>query len=441
MKILYGTYPWAFDTPGGGEIQLLKYKEFIKSNDIDIDLFNQWDPKFLEYDLIHYFSSMAGSVHFINYMKKLGLPVLISPNLWITKETASQYNIDEIRTGFVLADFIICNSNAECDMLSMALNMPRGKFLTVYNGIDEIFFKKTSPSLFIHEYGITDKFILNVANIEPRKNQLNLIKAMKKYPDLKLVVIGGIRDKKYFNACQHVAQDQLIYIGKLSHESELLRSAYNACEAFVLPSTVETPGLAALEAAVSGAKILITAEGSTYEYFKDSVRYVDHTSIQSIENGLQEILKENKNDLLVHGLKEHYSWSHVVSQLENIYKQIFNINRLRNNSDSFYEFDSHDNNIHIWTKEEVDFEIENCKLSFLWWSVSGADVDIYHNGVLSHKDIRVGSNLASFSINIHNDSNAMNNVKMVVKNIDINKQPRADRILGVNIRNVSIVQP
>ena len=42
---------------------------------------------------------------------------------------------------------------------------------------------------------------------------------------------------------------------------------------FALPSWFETPGLAALEAALAGCSVVITPFGSTREYFGDLVEY------------------------------------------------------------------------------------------------------------------------------------------------------------------------
>ena len=41
----------------------------------------------------------------------------------------------------------------------------------------------------------------------------------------------------------------------MEHRDPLLALAYSACSVFALPSTLETPGLAALEAAAAGAPL------------------------------------------------------------------------------------------------------------------------------------------------------------------------------------------
>ena len=56
MKVLFATYPMAFHTPGGGEVQLLAYRKHLVERGIDVSLMDLWDPRFLEHDVVHFFS-------------------------------------------------------------------------------------------------------------------------------------------------------------------------------------------------------------------------------------------------------------------------------------------------------------------------------------------------------------------------------------------------
>ena len=87
MKILFNTYPAAFQTPGGGEVQLLQYEKYISKLGLEVTLFDQWNPNLKSFDLVHFFSCMPGSENFLHYIKLLGIPLIVSPNLWITKKT------------------------------------------------------------------------------------------------------------------------------------------------------------------------------------------------------------------------------------------------------------------------------------------------------------------------------------------------------------------
>jgi hypothetical protein len=77
---------------------------------------------------------------------------------------------------------------------------------------------------------------------------------MKSFPELKLVLIGHQRDPEYTKACFAEGAGQVIYAGTVAHDSPLLRSAYAACEGFVVPSTLESPRLEAHAARVRASR-------------------------------------------------------------------------------------------------------------------------------------------------------------------------------------------
>ena len=310
-----------FHTPGGGEIQLLAYQKHLPAYGIDVSLFDPWNPRFLDHDVVHFFSCMGGSVHFCRFVKQLGLPLVVSSSLWITHETKHLYPIDEIRSQLDLADKVVANSDIECDTLSEVLDIPRGKFSTVYNGVEDIFFQTVDPELFRKHFGIEGQFILNVGNIEPRKNQLRLVEAMKFLPDIKLVLIGYARDQEYLNSVLSKGGENVLYIGPLDHKSELLRSAYQSCVVFCLPSTLETPGLAALESAAVGGCLVITGEGSAREYFGSKAIYVDPKSSEDILAGLNKALRiPHEVKKSVFPIWKEFQWPSVVEKLADIYR-------------------------------------------------------------------------------------------------------------------------
>ncbi len=326
MRVLFATYPMAFHTPGGGEIQLLAYQKHLPAHGIDVTLFDQWHPRFLEHDVVHFFSCIGGSIHFCHFVKQLGLPLVISSSLWITEETKHCYPIDEIRAQLRLADRIVANSNIECDTLSRVLGLPREKFCTVYNGIDKFFLNDVTADIFKKTYDINGRFVLNVGNLEPRKNQLMLVRAMKAFPETKLVLIGHKRNLEYANQVLDEGGEQVIYLGPLPH-NEILLSAYRSCDLFCLPSTLETPGLAALEAAAQGARLLITSEGSCAEYFGDRASYLDPTSLKSIEKVLGIMLQSDARIPIINKNSSFnpstFTWANTTLALKGIYNALY----------------------------------------------------------------------------------------------------------------------
>jgi glycosyltransferase involved in cell wall biosynthesis len=321
MRVLFNTYPWAFATPGGGEIQLRKYAEHLPALGVDVELHDIWRPAFDRVSLVHFFACLGGSIQFCSYVKNRGLPLVISTSLWITEETAHRYPMDEIRAQLSLADRIITNSDTESDVLARVFGLPRDNFVAVMNGVEPHFSQPHDPNLFRAHFGIDGPFVLNVGNVEARKNQVNLVRAMKGH-DLPVVVIGHIREPDYGRQMIEEGGAQLRYLGPLDHADPLLASAYAACAAFVLPSTLETPGLAALEAAAAGVPLVVTSEGSTRDYFGSHAHYIRHDDPADIRRGIEAALAAGPNAELKAHMQRNFAWSTVTQTLADIYARV-----------------------------------------------------------------------------------------------------------------------
>jgi glycosyltransferase involved in cell wall biosynthesis len=396
MKILFNTYPVAFQTPGGGEVQLLEYKKNISDFGVDVDLFNQWHSKIRQYDLVHFFSCMPGSEYFLHYVKNLGIPIFISPNLWVTEDTKNSYPFGQIQSHLNMADRVVCNSEAECQMLSKVFEIPIEKFICVYNGVEELFFEPVDPKIFRDYYQIKSPFIFNVANIEPRKNQLNLVRAIKKFPEYKLVIMGGIRDQEYADKVISEGGSQLLVIERQEHGSEMQRSAYAACDLFALPSTLETPGLAALEAGACGAPILITQEGCTHEYFGQFAAYIDPKNVDSITSGIRSALSRPQSELSLL-IRHRFTWKEVLKSLIQHYQNTpFFGNEVI--SKGFFLPENTSDGAFIWGKYHTCMKIPKGILTFQWRAPQRSKVTIYLNSELYESELELGVNWESYSI-------------------------------------------
>ena len=318
MRVLFSTYPWAFETPGGGEIQLQKYAEHLPAHGVEVALHDPWRANLADVSAVHFFSCIGGSVHFCNYVRQRGLPLVISSSLWITPETADLYPVDEIRAQLSLADVIVTNSNTESDLLSRVLGLPRDGFMAVMNGFEPRLLQPRDPDLFRTAFGIEGPFILNVGNIEPRKNQLGLVRALAGHP-LPLLLLGQQRDKAYASQVLAEGGSRVLHLGALDHADPLLASAFGACSAFVLPSTLETPGLAALEAAAGGAPVVVTSEGSTRDYFGSHARYVDYRDPLDIRRGIDDAVAQGRKPGLKAHVASRFGWPTVTEGLVEVY--------------------------------------------------------------------------------------------------------------------------
>jgi glycosyltransferase involved in cell wall biosynthesis len=318
VRVLFETYPWAFVTPGGGERQLVEYAAHLGGHGVQVVLHDHWHPDLTAVDAVHYFSCVGGSIHFCNFVKEIRLPLVVSSSLWIEEKTAHLYPIDEIRSQLALADVIVPNSLAEADQLARILQLPRDRFIPVMNGVRP-HFAAADPATFRKQFNINGPFVLTVGNVERRKNQLNLIRALAEHA-LPLVIIGRVRESMYAERVLSEGGARVRFVGPLDHDDPLLASAYAACAVFALPSMCETPGLAALEAAVAGAPLVVTQIGSAYEYFGHRCCYVDPVEPRDIARGIDAALATGPCPGLSAFVLENFAWPVVTTALPNIYR-------------------------------------------------------------------------------------------------------------------------
>jgi glycosyltransferase involved in cell wall biosynthesis len=310
------------DVVGGGERQLRAYLKYLNSREASIRLYDMWNPLLDEADILHCFSVMPGTLELCGYVKNRGLKLVVSPNLWITPETRNNYPYDLIWNHFELADAIVVNSVLEKQTLSRTFSFPEEKFHIVYNGVEPDFVSPADSNEFISAFDVRTPYVLNVANVEPRKNQLRFLKALlRERPDLSLIVVGGVRDEAYAQACREIGGDRFRIVGMLPYASTMLRSALCGCSFFAMPSLLETPSIAAIEAAAMGARILLTEQGATTEYFGPTVTYVSPESDESIASGIHSVLESDVTNSQWLA-RDRYLWPQVIPEALKIYKSL-----------------------------------------------------------------------------------------------------------------------
>lgn len=343
MRVLFYSYPSAFQNPGGGEIQLLKTKEALGRKGITVKLFDQWQDRLDNFDILHIFGSVKDCIGLMQTARNKGVKIALSTIFWSTFKRAI-YETRDVKTRvelclrhlakvlfpvfpsgrrktMLLSDILLPNSLAEARQLRRFFALPPIKIHIVPNGVDERF-KDANPKLFIDKYGFRD-FVLAVGRIEPRKNQLNLIRAFNRIGK-DLVIIGDpVSDyMDYYKKCRESSGKNIHFLAGLKHDDPLLKSAYAACDLFIAPGWFETPGLAALEAGLAGAKLAVTKFGCTEEYFKDMAEYFDPSSINDITRAVLSAYEKSRTEDLKNHIYQNYTWDKVACATISAYKKI-----------------------------------------------------------------------------------------------------------------------
>jgi len=326
---------------GGVRMQAIKTSEQLAKLGVDVHYYNPWetyDPT--AFDIIHLF--LAGN-ETLTIAKKLGdinCKLAVSP-VFFTRRSAEVIRgfvkVESIASRLVngifsdysikasvcrTADIVLPNTASEAALIRDGLGI-KDKYLSVIpNGVDKRF-ADAGPDLFISKYNIQN-FTLFVGDCSaPRKNILPLLKQHSS-EDKPLVLIGTFDDSSYSASCLEIinSRENVVYAGPFKQDDPMLASAYAAADVFTLPSEFETPGIAALEAALAGCKIAITEVGGTREIFGDHAEYIDPQNKSTYMQAIQKAHEKPGSHSLKDRILEHYTWEATGAQTLKAYNRI-----------------------------------------------------------------------------------------------------------------------
>ena len=180
-----------------------------------------------------------------------------------------------------IADVVVAISEQTKRDIMEFMHIPESKIRVLYQSCDELFWEPVTPEAIASArdtYRLPENYILSVGTVEDRKNQLNLVEAMKHLPDeVHLVIVGRARGK-YGKTVQRAIAD-----GTLSQRVHWLHNVefsdfpalYAGSRAVAYVSRFEGFGIPILEAMCSGAVVLTSNCSSMPEVGGDAVLYAD----------------------------------------------------------------------------------------------------------------------------------------------------------------------
>ena len=323
---------------GGAEIQVENtVRALNETGKVDAIYIDRETRDLAQFDLVHFFKSSAEYYGLANLLSKKGIPYVVSTiifplHYWKTvwKFRAMRFLPQALRRitlpGMVQdlwmhASALYPNTDEEALFLRRSLQKYAPEMEVVLNGIDFSEFDSldNGSSDFYNKFPFLkgQDFVLNVGRIEYRKNQKNLILACRKL-GLPVVIIGKVGDEAYYKSLQSIGYEKCYFLGPI-YDRSILFGAYRACSVFCLPSTLETPGIAALEAAYFNKPIVITKYGGTTQYFGDKVHYVDWRNVDEIVSSIKESFDAEVNYT---SLIEKLSWANIADRYVSSYNSI-----------------------------------------------------------------------------------------------------------------------
>jgi glycosyltransferase involved in cell wall biosynthesis len=163
--------------------------------------------------------------------------------------------------------------------------------------------------------------VLCVARIEGRKNQLNLIRALKG-TGYKLVLIGrpSVNQKKYVEQCKAEAGENVTFIDHIA-QPELLKY-YLKAKVHVLPSWFETTGLSSLEAGSMGCNVVVGDRGDVREYFGDFAYYCNPGDVSSVKQAVEQAYHASAKEELRLKIQHEFNWEKAAEMTWKTYNKV-----------------------------------------------------------------------------------------------------------------------
>lgn len=227
------------------------------------------------------------------------------------------------------ADLLLTVSDYSRDRIVEHYGISREKIFVTPNAVSEDFFHidKAQAKTFVKEKGV-DNYILYVSRIEPRKNQVALLRAyyelglaMKGYD---LVFIGRktlpVPDFDELLASLPETEKQHIHIFNQVRYKEL-RLWYGAASLFVYPALAEGFGIPPIEAGAAGVPCICSNRTAMADFTFFENNLMDVTDSKALKSAITaNLLSPAVNtDKVRSAIHSKYNWKSIA---ENFYKQL-----------------------------------------------------------------------------------------------------------------------
>ncbi len=232
------------------------------------------------------------------------------------------------------AAIIAVSESAKHDIVRL-LGVPAEKVHVVHEAAASCF-RPLSPgptqAALRQKYSLTERFVLTVGTLEPRKNLVRLLEAfaqlrMRGGLSHTLVFVGGRgwKDGPVFEAVERLDLGHLVrFLGHVPTAD--LVGLYNLAEALAFPSLYEGFGLPAVEAMACGTPVLTSSCGSLAEVAGSAAQFIDPLEVESIAEGLHRVLNDAawREDLRAKGLAQasRFSWTRAAAETLGVYRLV-----------------------------------------------------------------------------------------------------------------------
>lgn len=372
MKVLFLGRIGLMEVGGGDKIQVENTAKELRKLGIEVDISTDLNTDVSKYDVVHIFQLDWGAEAFIHakHAKQSHKPVVLSPIHHSMREVKryddyyafgyrrisklifnDQFKRDTFKNlyrslfdfrkiypttlsilrglktlhtqALQMSDVVFVQTDLEAKDLIDTYKVPI-KWEKIPNGVGDNFIH---PTEFTNGLGISN-YVLCVGRIEPRKNQLSIIKAVENLrditgEDLKLVLIGlksVQKHKEYINLFESYLKKcpWVLHIERVPYEE--IPTYYHFAKVCVSASWFETTGLTSLESLFCGTNAV--ASGSrAQEYLGNNATYCDPADITSIQEAIIKEYRAMRPSISSDMLSE-YTWENAAKKSLAVYKRL-----------------------------------------------------------------------------------------------------------------------
>lgn len=328
MRALFVLRPDAHAQPGGDAVHAERAATALRGLGVDVDVVATDAPRAGGYDVAHVFGIFdpPTAERQMSAVRASGTPLVLSPIWWdlttyftmaprlnraldqrtparvdaaiaALREREARYR-ERGREGrgaakrlrdqsalLRMADVALPASEIEAFLYANVLRVVSVPYVVAPLGIDDDAF--ASPR------AAQRTGVICAGRVEPRKNQAALLYALRDVP-VDVTIVGRAYEPAYLALCRRWATPRTTFVDHVpQHElvAMLARAAVH-----VLPSWVDTPGLASLEAAATGARVVTGARGTEHEYFGAEADYADPLDPATIRAAVVRALERGPRD-------------------------------------------------------------------------------------------------------------------------------------------------
>ncbi|MHA1279682.1 MAG: glycosyltransferase [Candidatus Helarchaeota archaeon] len=332
MKVLFYDSTPAFFCPGGKQVHAQKLFENLNKIGVEVEYARWWDPN-QRFDILHLFSPSVGMV---KKAREAGVKNIILIHLvdWLSSKSLFEQKLYKMRIKLIRfflpskmlekfswsifseIDAFVYNNKIDAETASFVFGIPNNKINIINHG-----YEKEQLNHFRGGQYNEKSYLISVANITPRKNNVLLAKAARK-AKVPIVFIGKAleKDGNYHKEFVNLVDDNYVqYPGYVSEEEKL--DLLKGASGFVLLSTAESGCISVYEASMAGLPLLLSNLPWAHSYGESkNIKYIDLKNLNEIANVLYDFYSNSRR------LKEFSfnisTWKEVANKYRFIYERL-----------------------------------------------------------------------------------------------------------------------